>query len=461
MREQLPPYSDDAEEATLGSILIDDDAMVTVSTIVNSEDFFSEQNQFVYGAMLRIYNRGEGINQITVAEELVALEKLDEAGGASYMSHLVAMTPTSIHAQHYAKIVRDMAYRRRLISAAGQIENLAYKETDINICREKTERMLLGIQSNLVMPNILTPQNLAELGGKHYESLRNPNHRVAISTGYDDLDYHTGGLFPGDYIILAARAGLGKSQVALQFAEYMGQIAPVLICPIEMDYQQLLDRLVSSHSGVPIRQIRSGGYSDELTERIFAHALPSIHESGIYMLSLNNDFIDYPTVTINLIGSMARHMKMAYGLGVIIIDYIGLLDPISGDEKRSRADQIRHISRRIKVLTNNLGVATIAVTQINREPERRADKRPTMADIAESGGLEQDADGIWLLYRDDYYDPESSAKGEAEFIVAKQRQGQSNVKFTLHWNEVHSRYQEIGRMPQLSHRPFETPEAFK
>jgi len=228
-----------------------------------------------------------------------------------------------------------------------------------------------------------------------------------------------------------------------------------------MHYKQLLDRIVASHTGVPIRQIRSGGYSDDLNDRIFSEALPTVYESGIYLLALNNDMMDSPVVTSTLIGTMARHMKSAYGLGLIVIDYIGLLDPIAGDEKRQRSDQIRHISRRLKVMANSLEVPLIAIAQINREAERRADKRPQMSDLRESGGLEEDADGVWLLYRDDYYDPDAANKGEAEFLVAKQRQGQGNIKLSLHWDTTYSRYTEIGQMPKHTIKPQIMPEEFR
>jgi len=455
------PRNNDAEINTLGSILIDQEAMVAVSNVLKVADFFIEAHQVIYTAMLQLYNRGEGIDQITVAQEVHGMKKINEIGGVSYLSELISQVPTSLHAEYYARIVKSTSIRRRLISAAGQIENLAIEETDPAVCLSKTDQMLMTIQAEMATPHLITPNQLAELGFSHYDKLKNPQHRVSISTGYEELDYHTGGLFPGDYIILAARAGLGKSQVALQIAMEAGRFAPVLFCPVEMHFKQILDRIVASETGVPIRQIRTGGYSERLADDIFSHALPVVHESGIYLLAINNDIVDTPIVTSTLIGTMARHMKLSYGLGLIVIDYIGLLDPISGDERKSRADQIRHISRRLKVMANSLEVPLIAVAQINREAERKADKRPELSELRDSGSLEEDADAVYFLYRDDYYDTSTTNKGEAEFIVAKQRQGKSNFTLKLSWDDTFSRYREIGRMPQLSHRPIETPEAFK
>jgi replicative DNA helicase len=454
------PKNRSAEISCLGSILIDQEAMVVVMPILRPADFFEGRHQDIFTAMLALYNRGESIDQITVSQELHAQKKLGEVD-ITYLSDLITEVPTSLHAEHYARIVKSHSIRRRLVTAGEQIGALAYDETDPNVCISKADQILLTIQSDMATPHIITPSQLSEIGAVHYGNLRNPQHRVSISTGFEELDYHTGGMFPGDYIILAARAGLGKSQVALQVAEVAGKIAPVLMCPIEMHYKQMMDRLVASRTGVPIRQIRSGGYSDDIFDRIFSQALPSIHESGIYMLALNNDVVDSPAVTSTLIGTMARHMKMSYGLGLIVIDYIGLLDPIAGDEKRQRSEQIRHISRRLKVLANSLEVPLLAVAQINREPERRSDKRPALSDLSESGGLEQDADAVWLLYRDDYYDAETNNKGEAEFWLAKQRQGKANIMLPLSWDNDYSRYNQIGHQPTITRKPQEMPEEFR
>ena len=453
------PVNSLAEQSVLGSILIDEDAIVAVSPLLKAGDFFDNRHQLIFTAMTALYNRGEGINEITLAQELNAQKNLSEVG-IDYFSDLIARTPTSIHAEYYAKIVKSTSVRRRLISAGEQITSLAQEETDPNKCMSKIDQMLMAIQSDMATPHLITPEQLAEIGATHYGQLRNPQKHVSISTGFDELDFHTGGMFPGDYIVLAARAGLGKSQVALQMAQCAGKIAPVLFCPVEMHFKQILDRMTAQKVGVPIRQIRSGGYTDELNDRIFAEALPSVYESGIYLLALNNDLVDSPIITSTLIGTMARHMKSAYGLGLIVIDYIGLLDPIAGDEKRQRSDQIRHISRRIKVMANSLEVPILCVAQINRESEKKADRRPELSSLRDSGSLEEDADSVWLLYRDDYYDPDAANKGEAEFLLAKQRQGTGNIKLPLHWNTAWSRYEEIGGIPNT--KPIqETPDQFR
>lgn len=442
-KPQLPPYNEDAEEAVLGSILIDSESIYDILPFLQASDFFIEANQNIYECARKIAGRGEGVNQITLAEELIGIKKLNECGGAAYLSHLVSTTPTSLHIVYYANIVKHTSVRRRLISASGQIEALCYSEQDPNVLMSKADQLMLGVQSELSIPHLITPTKLAELGADHYGKMRNPTHRIAISTGCPDLDNITGGLFPAEYWILAARTGLGKSQIAFQIAQAAGSLAPVLVCPLEMHWKQILDRLTAQTVGVPIRKIRIGSYSDELTSDIFNVALPYVSESNIYLLSLGNNMVDTPSVTISTIGSMARHMKMAFGLGLIVIDYIGLIDPPSNEFRASRAEQVSHISRGIKGIANAMEVPVLAVAQINREPERRADKRPELSDLRDSGSLEQDADVVCFLYRDDYYDPDVPNKHEAEFHIAKQRQGESGIKLTIHWDEIRGRYKEF------------------
>lgn len=436
----LPPYNEDAEEAVLGSILIDTDAMLEVS-LIGAEDFFIDANQIIFGAMLKIAQRGESINQITVAEELG--NKLNDAGGASYFSHLVAMVPTSIHAKHYAQIVKNTAIRRRLISATDQIASSCYNENDPVKILSNADRLLLSIQSSLSVPHLITPERLAELGVDYYGKLRDPANRIAVSTGFEQLDLCTGGLFPGEYWIIAARAGLGKSQVALQIAQNVGKNGPVLIFSLEMHWRQILDRLTAQAVGVPVRKIRGGGYDDDLMSRIYNIALPGVAESNLFLFELGNNAVEMPLVTIPMITSMTRHMKMAYGLSLVIIDYIGLIDAPREDMRSSRAEQVSHISRGIKGLTTSLEVPVIAVAQINREPERRANRRPELSDLRDSGSLEQDADVVSFIYRDDYYDSEAENKGEAEYWIAKQRQGESGIKLMMHWDRDYGRYKDF------------------
>lgn len=440
--DRAVPFDEAAEEAVLGSILVDSDAIFDIA-FIDASDFFIEQNQLVFGAMLRIAKRGEAVNQITTAQELAVKNQLDEVGGASYLSYLVGHTPTSIHIHSYAQIVKNTSIRRTLISTTEQINSACYTENDPTIILSNADRMLLNVQSSLSMPHLITPTKLAEMGVEYYGKLRDPDNKIAVSTGFEQLDMCTGGMFPGEYWILAARAGLGKSQVGLQIGLNVGKRGPVLIFSLEMHWNQILDRLVAQQVGVPVRKIRVGGYDDDLMSRIYNIAIPSVAESNLFLFELGNNAVEMPLVTIPMITSITRHMKMAYGVSLVIIDYIGLVDAPKEDMRSSRAEQVSHISRAIKGLTRSLEVPCLAIAQINREPERRANRRPELSDLRDSGSLEQDADDVLFLFRNDYYDSEAEDRGEAELWIAKQRQGESGIKLMMHWDRDYGRYKEF------------------
>ncbi len=438
------PFDQDAEYATIGSLLIDGDVMNELS-FLQSGDFFIEQNQYVYSAIEQLFNRGDAIDQITVAKELIAMQKLDDVGGVAYLSQLVCIVPTSLHAKHYGRIVKNTAVRRRLISVAGQIENLAYSEQDPYKCMAKSDEMILRIQGDLSMPHVLTPYQLADKGTVRYPELQDTSRKVSISTGYYDLDQFTGGLFPSEYYILAARPGIGKSQIALQIAMAAGKRGPVLIFPLEMSWQSMLDRIVAQTLPTPkpphqiplLQKIRRGGYSDSFLDDIMAVSLPAVSESNIYLMSLQNDFIETPQFTLAMINSMCRHVKMAYGLKLVIIDYISLIDSPASDQRKSRAEQVGAVSKGIKHLCASIEVPVLALAQINREPEKRDGRRPRLENLRESGSLEADADAVFLMYRDMTGEDDTE---DAELIIAKQRQGQSGITLKMHWDAIRGRY---------------------
>ena len=450
MREAIPPYDADAEESVIGSILIDSEAIYAVNSFLKVEDFFNEPNQFIYDAMMKISESGGAINQVTVASSLAGTGKLDEAGGAAYLSHCISETPTSLHVEHYARIVFNLAVRRRLISAASQIENIAYTESDPHQCVTKIDQLLLKSYSRLALPRIITPDELAELAVTRYTNLRNKEHPVAISTGWPELDEATGGMFPGESWILAARTGIGKSQIAIQIAQCAGNFGSVAIFPLEMDYESILDRIISQTippTNYPskisqLQRIRSGAFGDDTFQNIM-DAIPSIAESNLYLFSLRNDMITVPPVTINYILSTAQHVKMAYGLSLIVIDYLGLLDAPPEDIRKTRTDQVSAMSKGIKTMARILDVPILTLVQINREPERRTDHRPQSSDLRDSGSIEQDADVLLLAYRDSAYDEICDNPEEAEVRIAKQRQGGSNITLKLHWEKQRGKYSEI------------------
>lgn len=441
---KYPPFDLDAEQATLGAVLVDGDVMNELS-FLKPADFFSEQNQILYKAFEELFNRGEAITQITVANELVGVKKLNDVGGTAYLSGLVAQVFSPIYAKHYGQIVKNTAIRRRLISASERISSIAYNENDPYKCLAQADEYMIDIQNDLSIPHVITPYQLAEKGVIRYQKLQNPQHRIAVSTGFFELDQFTGGLFPGEYTIMAARPSIGKSQIALQVAQNVGKIGPVLVFALEMNWQSVVDRLVAQklpkpkypQQVTPLQKIRRGGYSEEFLDNIMNISLPYISESNIYLMSLQNEFVEAPQFTLNVISSMARHVKMAYGLKLLVIDYIGLIDSPSSEQRKSRAEQVSAISKGIKHLCSSLEIPVLALAQINREPEKKEVKRPRLEHLKDSGSLEADADNVWLLYRDITGESDSN---DAEMILAKQRQGQAGIILPMPWDSERGRY---------------------
>ena len=441
---QLPPHDPAAEQAVLGSLLIDSDAIHDIRPFLKPEDFFSPEHQWIYGACLDIISRGEPINQITVARQLADKGRLDEVGGAAYLSHLISITPTSLHAKSFGQIVKNTAVRRRAISAGSQISAIAYEEPDPKVVISRSEEILLRLQKDVALPHLITPIDLATMGQERYDQLARGN-IPGVYTGFSDLDWLTGGIFGGEYWLVGARPGLGKTTILLGIAQNISKNhGNVLMVSLEEDWGMILDRLISERTGKHPRIIRKGSYSDDLYGEIIFH-LGDIAEQNIYFYDSGSSLYD-ESATTPLIFSMATHMKLSYGLSAIFIDYIGLL---SDEYGKSSYERISRISRRIKILARTLQVPVICACQLSRQVEYQEDKRPSLHDLRDSGGLEQDADVVLFLYRDSYYqdkrvddinNPDYNMN-KAELLIAKQRQGGGQEKFVpLRWDAEHFRY---------------------
>ncbi len=429
MRESLPPYNIESEEAVLGSILIDPDCIFILK--LGSEDFFSEQNQLVFGAMLNLDKRKIPCNQITVAEELVRLGKLDEAGGAAYLSHLVAYCPSSVLVESYAKVVKDCSVNRRWISAASQIENIGYKNLDPKESIDQIQHIVQGIASSIEDNSILTPTDIANNAMTKYASLEQGiGHSVL--TGIQQLDYETGGAFKGELWILGARASLGKTTLLLQMAENMSRFGNVLVASIEMNSDSITDRRIATMLGVHPRSLRIGGYSDEFF-KIITHAVPKLAEQNIFFFG--KDVREgMAGITTDTLFRVANKIKMKYGLSAIVVDYLGLF----ADHARSLYERVSLISGNLKRIAESLEVPIISASQLSRAQEHEKNRRPNLSTLRDSGSLEQDADVVLFLYREDYYrdliQEHPELKGQAELIIAKQRQGEANIVIPLTWN---------------------------
>jgi len=427
--ERLPPHNIEAEEAVLGSLLIDYEAIVKLITFLKPEDFYREKNQWLYNACLSLHERNEAINQITLAQELSRGVKLEESGGAAYLSHLVSAVPTSIHIEYYAQIVHRLAIMRRLISAGGQIAAIGYQaEPDVDAALDKAEDILFSLRHGESPRDFVHIRRVLEQYFEEGDLAARPQegrYLPRIFSGFTALDGFLGGVQRSDMIILAARPSLGKSSLALSIARNAAieQGARVAIFSLEMAKEQLVQRLLAYESNVDSKRLRLGLCTPQ-EEKAIMEASGILSEAPIYI-------DDSPALRVVEMRSKARRLHYERGIDLLIVDYLQLA---RGDGRtENRVQEISEISRSLKSLARELDTPIIAVSQLSRAVELRTPHIPLLSDLRESGSIEQDADVVLFIYRDDvYYTPEDwerrnpdkpYPKGIANIIVAKHRNG--------------------------------------
>ena len=437
MAEKLPPHGIDAEEAVIGSLLIDGKSMFQINSLLpDSSYFYHERNKWLYEACLSLYQRDEGINQITLAQELDRQGKLETCGGAAYLSHLVSIVPTSLDIEHYAQIVYRLAISRRLIDAAKQIETLGYgADPDIENSMGKAESILFSVRNGETLGDFV---HIGQVIAKYFETELPPEESTTspithVDTKFNGLDEMLGGLQQSDLIIIAARPSMGKTSLILNIARNaaLEQGACVALFSLEMAREPLVLRLLSSESGVNLSHIRLGLHTEAEEKRVM-DATGILSEAKIYI-------DDSPRLRMAEMRSKARRLFYEQGVNLIIVDHLGLID----GQNRDRVQEISQISRSLKGLARELNIPVIAVSQLSRASEWRADHRPQLSDLRDSGSIEQDADVVMFIYREEYYflnrdEWESQHPGQAypeglaEVIIAKHRNGpvgQVNMRF--------------------------------
>jgi len=379
MRESLPPYDLDAEEAVLGSCLIDSDVFQDVEEVVGSEDFFSEQNQFVFGAMRNI---GEGINQITVAHELARLGKLDEAGGAAYLSHLVSIVPTSLHAIHYAGIVRKCAFNRRLISAAGQIESIGYQNDDMAKGTDKVHKIIRGLELPFQDNTVWAPNDLANAAFNYYSDEKSAPY---IKTGIPSFDKKKGGYLQGEYVLIVGRTTLGKTTIALQQACYIAETVPALFFSLEMSKAQVSNKNIARFTGIDEETITLKRYNMLQREDILA-AIGELSKLKLYVAEGNR--------TTDSIKRLLDKQMNTVGCGAVFVDYMGRVRDRSSEKEHLR---IGHISKEFGNMAKEFKIPVVVLHQFSRDIDNRLDHTPRLSDCREGG--EEDADLVLAPYR--------------------------------------------------------------
>jgi len=426
--DKLPPHDIDAEEAVIGSLLIDGTAIHKIATLLQSSDFYSERNSLIYGACLALYQRDEAIDQITVAQELDRGGKLEACGGAAYLSHLIAICPTPLDIEHYAQIVYRLSTMRRLIDAAGQIANIGYQaDPDVDASLSRAEDILFRLRHGQ-SPRDFT--HIRQVLDKYFEITAPeaegyPREPLSyMLSGFTGLDEFLGGFQRSDLCIIAGRPSLGKTSLALSLARNAAveQGACVALFSLEMAREPLVLRLLASEAEVDSRQVRLGLHTEEQERRIM-DAIGRLSEAPIYI-------DDTPQLRVVEMRSKARRLHFERGINMIIVDYLQLMQ---GDGRgESRVQEISYISRSLKTLARELNVPVLAVSQLSRAVEWRASHRPQLFDLRESGSIEQDADVVLFIYRDEVYyskeewereHPGESYPPPADIIIAKHRNG--------------------------------------
>ena len=426
--DKLPPHDPDAEEAVVGSLLIDGESVNRIAPLVKPEDFYRERNRWCYEACQSLYRRGEAIDQISVARELSLHERLNEIGGPAYLSHLVGTVPTSVHIEHFARIVNQTATMRRLINAAGEIAAIGYRDTaDVEAAMQTAEDLLFQVRNTHVVRDFVT---IREVLDQYLEDTGNldPMDRgnAPIPTGFTDLDAALGRLQRGDLFILAARPALGKSTLAMNIARYAaGQGAVAAVFSLEMSREQIALRLLSGEAEVDSHLLRLGLLGEAATNRVM-NSIGALSDLAIYI-------DDSPAQGVLDMRSKVRRLHTDRGVDLIIVDYIQLIAGRAEHRGENRVQELSEITRQLKALARDLNVPVLAVSQLSRQIEQRPDHRPMLSDLRESGSIEQDADVVAFIHRDDKYMSEEQweqrhptdpyPQNLVELIIAKNRHG--------------------------------------
>lgn len=415
--KRVLPHNMEAERSVIGSMLMGREAILTASEILVADDFYQRQNGIIFDAILKLFNKEKAVDIITLKEALISEGAPEEITGMEFMRDLLALVPTSVNVKDYANIVKQKAVLRKLIKVNEEISNECYMNKDnVEEILEKTEKTIFELlQQRTTGEYVPIRQVVLNALEKIEKASKNSGNVTGIATGFLDLDFRTSGLQPSDLILVAARPSMGKTAFVLNIASYMAfrSQRTVAIFSLEMSKEQLVNRMFSLESKVDAQNLRNGNLNDEEWTKLI---------EGAGIIGNSNLIIDdTPGISISELRSKCRKYKLEHNLDIIIIDYLQLMT--GGGKNESRQQEISDISRSLKSLAREINVPVVALSQLSRAVEQRPDHRPMLSDLRESGAIEQDADVVMFLYRDDYYNKDSENKNIAEVIIAKQRNG--------------------------------------
>lgn len=435
----IPPQNTDAEASLLGALLIDSDAIVKIADLVSSNDFYDPRHQRIYEAIDQLYEKHSPIDVLTLSDQLKNSGFLDFVGGATYLTELTNYVPTASHVEQYAEIVAQKALRRRLIKASQDIITLGYDEArNLRELIEEAESSLFEVSQRHVKQDVTSLEAILGESFDRLDELHKDKGKIrGIPTGYKDLDNVLAGLQKSDLFILAARPSMGKTALSLNLAHNIALQSKetVLLFSLEMSKEQLVDRMLAMESGVDAWALRTGNLTDTDFEKI-GQAMGTLSEAPIYI-------DDTPSITVSELRTKARREAHKYKLGLIIVDYLQLMS--GGGRYASdgnRVQEISEISRGLKGIARELNVPLLAMSQLSRSVESRNPQIPQLADLRESGSIEQDADVVAFIYREDYYNPQSERKNIADIFIKKHRNGPTGA-VELYFDKEKQRFRSL------------------
>ena len=417
--KRVLPHSLEAEQSVIGSMLMDREAIITASEIVTADDFYQHQYGVMYESMVELFNEGKPVDLVTLQNRLKEKDVPPEVSSLEFVRDIITTVPTSANVKYYATIVKEKAVLRRLIRVNEEIANDCYLGRDpLETILADTEKKIFDLLQSRSSGDFVPIRQVALNVLENIEKASKTKETVTgVPTGFIDLDYKTSGFQPSDFILIAARPSMGKTAFVLNIAQYMAfkKDKAVAIFSLEMSREQLMNRLLSMESKVDSQHLRTGNLKDDEWSKLIESA-GMIGESRLMI-------DDTPGISIGEMRSKCRKYKLEHGLDIIIIDYLQLMSGSGKSSSESRQQEISDISRSLKALARELNVPVVALSQLSRAVEQRTDHRPMLSDLRESGAIEQDADVVMFIYRDDYYNKDSENKGIAEIIIAKQRNG--------------------------------------
>ena len=435
---KVQPNDTLAEQAVLGSMLVSKDAVQAAVEVLKPEDFYREDNKIIYEAILNIYNRAEPIDIITLKAELSSMNKLEAVGGLEYIAVLPDKVPTTANVDRYIKIVEEKSMLRNLIKTANEILSMGYEQTEnVEDVMDIAEKKIFDVMQRKSQKGYTAIKDiLVESFAKLEELYNQKQHVTGVPTGFIDLDRMTAGLHGSEFILIAARPAMGKSAFALNIGAYAATRAnvPVAVFSLEMSKEQVGNRILCSEALVDSNNVRTGELNDEELSKL-AETSGELSQAQIYV-------DDTPGISVMEIRAKCRKLKLEKNIGLVIIDYLQLVQ--GSGKTNSREQEIAEISRSLKILAKELDVPVIALSQLSRAVEARPDHRPMLSDLRESGSIEQDADIVMFLYRDDYYNEDSEKKNIAEVIIAKQRAGSTGT-VELAWLGQYTKFANLDK----------------